>query len=418
MTVIQKRPALKILHILSQRPDSTGSGIYLQAMLREASKWGHENYLVAGIQCDSPVELENIETASCRYLTFGETGRLPFSIVGMSDVMPYDSARFCALSIEELDAYEAAFSRRITEAVETFQPDIIHSHHLWIVSSLTCRLFPDIPMVTNCHGSDLRQFQNCPHLQARVLSGCRGINAVMALSCGQKADISALYGIQPEAIHVVGAGYNDRLFVQQAKGANQAVQIVYAGKLSRAKGVPWMLRALSRIDERPWHLHLVGGGSGAEMAECLKLADRMGGRVTAYGAVSQETLADIMRRSHIFILPSFFEGLPLVLLEALASGCRVVATELPGVTELLGDARTPDFIELVPMPRLINVDEPVREDQEAFEKNLQNALSRQIAFAGHQPDIDLTPIEDRLAAFSWQGVFEKIQEVYYNVSLT
>jgi glycosyltransferase involved in cell wall biosynthesis len=123
-----------------------------------------------------------------------------------------------------------------------------------------------------------------------------------------------------------------------------------------------------------------------------------------------------MRRAHIFILPSFFEGLPLVLLEALASGCRVVATELPGVTELLGDARTPDFIELVPMPRLINVDEPVREDQEAFEKNLQNALSRQIAFAGHQPDIDLTPIEDRLAAFSWQGVFEKIQEVYYKVS--
>jgi len=415
--MMNDRRLLKILHILSQRPDSTGSGIYLQAMLREASKWGHENYLVAGIQCDSPLELESIEAASCRYLTFGETGRLPFSIVGMSDVMPYDSARFCTLSQEDLDAYEASFSHRITEAVETFQPDIIHSHHLWIVSSLTRRLFPDIPMVTNCHGSDLRQFQNCPHLQARVLSGCRRINAVMALSCGQKANISKLYGIPPETIHVVGAGYNDRLFVQTAKGADQPVQIVYAGKLSRAKGVPWMLRALSRIDERPWHIHLVGGGSGAEMAECLKLAEQMGGQLTAYGAVSQETLSGIMRRSHLFVLPSFFEGLPLVLLEALASGCRVVATELPGVTELLGDACSAGFIDLVPMPRLINVDEPVQEDEEIFEKNLREALFRQISAAGQAPDIDLTPIKDRLAAFSWQGVFEKVQKIYYQVSL-
>ena len=40
---------LKILHLLSQRPDSTGSGIYVQAMLREAANRGHTNFLMAGI---------------------------------------------------------------------------------------------------------------------------------------------------------------------------------------------------------------------------------------------------------------------------------------------------------------------------------------------------------------------------------
>ncbi|MGM0452490.1 MAG: glycosyltransferase family 4 protein [Thermodesulfobacteriota bacterium] len=414
--MMNARTPLKILHILSQRPDSTGSGIYLQAMLREAFRQGHENYLVSGIQCDSPVALKHIEGDCCRYLTFGETGQLPFSIAGMSDVMPYESTRFCALSEEEIDAYEASFSKRITEAVEAFAPDIIHSHHLWIVSSLTRRLFPGIPMVTNCHGSDLRQFQNCPHLQKRVLSGCRDIDAVLALSRTQKEEIAKRYAIPPDTIHVVGAGYNDRLFVQADKSAGQPVELVYAGKLSRAKGVPWMLRALSGIDAMDWHLHLLGGGSGEEMAECLDLADRMGRRVTAYGAVSQETLAGIMGRSHLFVLPSFFEGLPLVLLEAMASGCRVVATELPGVKELIGDARAADFIDLVPMPRLVNVDQPVVKDQAAFEKNLQDALFRQIAAAGHQPEIDLTPVKDRLAAFSWQGVFEKIQRSYYDLS--
>ena len=41
---------LKILHVLGQRPDATGSGIYLQAMMREAVVSGHENYMIAGIQ--------------------------------------------------------------------------------------------------------------------------------------------------------------------------------------------------------------------------------------------------------------------------------------------------------------------------------------------------------------------------------
>ncbi|MDY6822523.1 MAG: glycosyltransferase family 4 protein [Thermodesulfobacteriota bacterium] len=413
--MMDNRTPLKILHVLSQRPDSTGSGIYLQAMLREAAGRGHTNYLVAGIQGDSAVALDKIEPDCCRYLTFGRAEGLPFPITGMSDVMPYESSRFCALSDEELDAYEAAFCRRILEAVETFGPDIIHSHHLWIVTSLTRRLLPAIPMVTNCHGSDLRQFQNCPHLRERVLSGCRGLDAVMALSRAQKQEIRTLYGITPESIHVAGAGYDDRLFFQTEKDRGRTVQLVYVGKLSHAKGVPWMLRALAGIDAGPWRLHLVGGGSGAEMAECLELAGQMAGRITSYGAVSQEILAGIMRRSHVFVLPSLFEGLPLVLLEALASGCRVVATALPGVKELVGDMPAAGLIDLVPVPRLVNVDEPVAEDRDVFEKNLQDALCRQITTARQRPDIDLAPIKNQLAALSWQGVFDKVEKVYYSL---
>jgi hypothetical protein len=39
---------MKILHLLSQRPEATGSGIYMQAMIREAARRGHENFLLAG----------------------------------------------------------------------------------------------------------------------------------------------------------------------------------------------------------------------------------------------------------------------------------------------------------------------------------------------------------------------------------
>ena len=86
------------------------------------------------------------------------------------------------------------------------------------------------------------------------------------------------------------------------------VQIIYAGKLSNSKGVPWMLKAFSKLENSNWKLHLVGSGSGKEKEECLKLAKRLGDKVETHGAIHQSELANIMKRSHIFILPSFYEG--------------------------------------------------------------------------------------------------------------
>ena len=406
----QNRP-LKILHVLSQRPDSTGSGIYIQAMLRESRKNGYSNFLIAGVQEHQIPRLDCIDGDTCRYVRFGESD-IPFTIAGMSDVMPYESSRFCDLSIEQLTQYENAFQCHLNAAVKGFRPDIIHSHHLWIVTSLTRRLFPKIPLVTTCHGSDLRQFQNCSHLQARVLNGCRGIDAVMALSAAQKQTIIDLYGFQDQTVHVVGAGYNEARFAKAPKANPPPVNIVYAGKLSHAKGVPWMLRVLSRIDAPDWHLDLVGSGSGTEQAECLELADRLGDRVTVHGMVSQVQLAELMKKAHLFVLPSFFEGLPLVVLEALACGCRVIATRLPGVIELLGDLQT-DFIELVATPRLVDVDKPVKDDEDVFEADLQVAMQQQIQTSMRDPQINLSAIGDLMATFSWKGVFKRVESIYH-----
>jgi glycosyltransferase involved in cell wall biosynthesis len=405
----QQRP-LKILHVLSQRPDSTGSGIYIQAILRASNKSGHRNFLIAGLQEHQLPHLDCIDDDRCRYVFFGETD-VPFTIVGMSDVMPYASSRFCDLSPDELTRYEGAFQHHLKATVACFRPDIIHSHHLWLVTSLTRQLFPKIPLVTTCHGSDLRQFLNCSHLQARVLKGCRNLDAVMALSNAQKQTIIDLYGFAPQTVHVVGAGYDDTCFFQAPKPDPSPVNIVYAGKLSYAKGVPWMLRALSRIRALDWHLHLVGDGSGTEQADCLELAKGLGDRVTVHGMVPQQRLAELMKTAHLFVLPSFFEGLPLVVLEALACGCRIIATRLPGVTEILGDLQA-DFIDLITTPRLVDVDKPVKADEGKFEADLQFALQDQIKKAILQPQIDLSRIADRMAAFSWRGVFERVETVY------
>ena len=401
---------VKILHLLSQRPDSTGSGIYVQAMIREAAACGYDNYLVAGICADDCPETDFIDQGKSMFVKFHNVD-VAYHLPGMSDVMPYASARFCDLSDEDLGHYENAFTRTLKKAVEHFKPDLIHSHHLWIVSSLARRLFPQTPLVTSCHGSDLRQFQNCPHLQERVLAGCRKIDLVIALSEVQKNEIRRLYQLSPENIVVAGAGYNDRLFYAGVKPAPDPVQLVYAGKLSNAKGVPWLLRALQPLHAPAWRLDLLGGGSGPEKKDCLLLAKALGGRVRVHGALPQKRLAEIMRSAHILVLPSFYEGLPLVVLEGLASGCRIVATDLPGTREMLADADAA-FITLVRTPRLQYTDQPYLEDEPAFEQNLRTAVQRQIDAARKCPQIDLAPIQDKIAAYTWAGIFKKVRKAY------
>jgi len=401
---------LKILHLLSQRPDSTGSGIYVQAMIREAAACGDENYLVAGAYSDYCYEADCIESDKYIFVNFYQAD-VSYHIPGMSDVMPYESTRFCDLSEEDLSEYEKAFSGILQNAVYKFKPDIIHSHHLWIISSLARRLFPKIPMVTSCHGSDLRQFQNCPHLQKRVLAGCRKIDVILALSETQKNEIIRLYHPASEKIIVAGAGYNDTLFYLNKKPNPDPVQLVYAGKLSNAKGVPWFLRALQSVRSPAWQLHLLGSGSGEEKAYCLTLAKQLGERVFVHGALPQNKLAKIMRHSHILVLPSFYEGLPLVILEGLASGCRIVATDLPGTREVFGNLDT-NFIALIRTPRLRFTDQPYREDENSFEQNLKNAIQQQIDAASECPQIDLSPVQDKIDSFTWTGVFKKVRKAY------
>ncbi|QTA83529.1 Glycosyltransferase family I N-terminal domain-containing protein [Desulfonema limicola] len=411
---MNKFKKLKILHLLSQRPDSTGSGIYIQAMIRESEAWGHENFLVAGVQADHCTETFCLTQDRHFFVNFNAGGLL-YNIPGMSDVMPYKSSRFCDLSEKQIEEYENAFSKTLKKAVERFEPDIIHSHHLWIVTSLAKRLFPEIPLITSCHGSDLRQFQNCLHLRKKVLSGCSQIDFVIALSKIQKKEIIRLYDLCSEKIIVAGAGYNDRLFHVSTKPAPYPVQMVYAGKLSNAKGLPWFLRALGTISSPAWQLHLIGSGTGHEKENCLNLAHKLGNRVVIHGPLSQENLAEIMRQSHILVLPSFYEGLPLVILEGLASGCRIAATMLPGTKEILEDFNA-DFISLIKIPRLRFIDQPYEEDEKLFEENIRDAVLHQINETLRCPQIDLSSVQDKIDSFTWTGIFKKVQDVYYKAA--
>ena len=119
---------MKILHLLGQRPEKTGSGIYLHAIMRRAQAHGFSNHMLAGIPAGSVPELADLAAERCTYVFF-ESDTLPFPVVGMSDVMPYKSSLFRELKGKRLSAFKQAFGRALQATVGRFQPDVIHSNH-------------------------------------------------------------------------------------------------------------------------------------------------------------------------------------------------------------------------------------------------------------------------------------------------
>ncbi len=404
---------MKILHLISQHPESTGSGFYIQNIIRLATVAGHQNFLVAGISGDREPRLDCITRQSCRFVQF-EQGLLDYPIPGMSDVMPYPSSTFATLSSDQIKAYEQVFGEVLEQAVGDYSPDIIHSHHLWLASAVTRRLFPSIPMVTSCHSTDLRQFLQCPHLRDRVLPHCQKIERVLALSNDQAGRIMQLYSIASHRIDIVGGGYDETVFAMQPKAKPPLVQMLYAGKLSFAKGVDVLLRAVQSFGGAGVHLHLAGSGTGEEGQCCLELAEKMGSLVTVHGRISQQDLARLMGSCHIFILPSFYEGLPLVLLEALASGCRIITADLSGCMEILGDADT-DLVEFIKLPAMKQIDRPEPGDLPIVEMRLREAINSMIARVLVAPSPDPNNIQKITANFGWDAVFKRINLAYDKV---
>jgi glycosyltransferase involved in cell wall biosynthesis len=120
-----------------------------------------------------------------------------------------------------------------------------------------------------------------------------------------------------------------------------------------------------------------------------------------------------MRECHLFIIPSFYEGLSLVTLEALASGLWVVASELPGMREWVGPRlEEAGIVEYVALPRLRATDVPVEEDLPTYEKRLTNGIVRQLERAKLFSGVPTAGWEEVVRKYSWEAVFSRIENIY------
>jgi glycosyltransferase involved in cell wall biosynthesis len=125
-------------------------------------------------------------------------------------------------------------------------------------------------------------------------------------------------------------------------GADAPLRLLFVGRLVPEKGVLVLLWALAALRERGLQVDAVLVGDGPYRDQLEREAHRLGvaGQLTFTGALTGAAIAPQYRDADVFCLPSFAEGLPVVLMEAMASGVPVVATAIAGVRELVHDGES------------------------------------------------------------------------------
>ena len=242
-----------------------------------------------------------------------------------------------------------------------------------------------------------------------IVEGVRALDCIFALHEPQKREIAEMYGVPEEHVCVVGSGYNDELFnptgrTPHVEGA--PAHFLYVGKIWWKKGVESLIRCAHLLETMPSDItfNLFGGYNDEdEFAQLRTLADASPYRFDFPGKVDQNQLARIYRDSDVFVLPSFFEGLPLVVIEALACGCKAVVTDLPGIRPWISANIPAAPVWYVEPPRMESVDEPVADDLPAFEQRLAKALDT--AAAAPAPNAANFAGIERV---TWAGLAEKL----------
>lgn len=148
----------------------------------------------------------------------------------------------------------------------------------------------------------------------RIVVVPNGVRQVAAPAAGERARLREALGVAPDQVLVVGAG-----------------------RLTRQKNFARLVEALALLGEGApgWRCVIAGEGELRPALEAQVAAAGLQGRVTLAGLV--EDLPSLLGAADIFCLPSLFEGLPLVLLEAMGAGLPVAAFAIDGVTDVVAD---------------------------------------------------------------------------------
>ena len=417
---------MKILSITAQKPHSTGSGTYMTELVRAFDRMGHSQAVVCGIFPDDMIDFP--EGVSCYPVFFTDNkadllaapckaaparfNALPFPVVGMSDIMPYTSTRYRDLTPDMISQFEAAFIDAAGRAIADLDPELIICHHLFLLTALMRKHFPDRKIAGISHGTDLRQMINCDNLRELVRPCIKDLDAALALHEEQRTQIIEIFGMDESRVSVIGSGYNNRLFNTEGRIEHEEgspLRLAYAGKISRPKGVPEMLAALDRLasdsDVPAFELTMAGGCQDEVMKEKLK---ELPPWAEWLGQIPQLSLADLLRRTDIFILPSYFEGLPLVLIEAMSAGAVPISTDLPGIQKWINVNVGNSNAVFVPVPQMKSIDEPTDAGRSAFINDLAAVLKDTMkAFTsgtlpGNLPDT---------TAITWDGLASRLLSI-------
>jgi glycosyltransferase involved in cell wall biosynthesis len=202
-----------------------------------------------------------------------------------------------------------------------------------------------VPSVIKLHGSDMNVVARMPGPRRRLAWALPRANRLVAVS-RPLADRAIELGALPERVDVVHNGIDRELFrpadraeARRRLGLDHARKLVlYVGHLSEAKGAFDLLRAFKLREGELGGAGLVLVGDGAGAAACRALAQELGVTATFVGEQPHERIPLWFAAADVLALPSWNEGMPNVVIEALACGRPVVASAVGGIPDIVKGA--------------------------------------------------------------------------------
>jgi glycosyltransferase involved in cell wall biosynthesis len=239
----------------------------------------------------------------------------------------------------------AAFARaawQFKRIVNAVAPDVVHVHFPagQALPVLGASMFPHRwRLAVTLLGSDVRGNHSdyIRTWQARLL---RRADAVTAVSASLRDDAVRRFPFVSDKIRVIHNGVDRSWFDRQgASRPRQDRYFLFLGRLHPVKQVDLLLRAWALIRNQVNGVQLRIVGDGPERESLRRLADdlNLGSSVMFTGFVANEELPTLYRDAEAVVLPSRGEGLPLVLLEAGASGTVMIGTNVPGISDVIRD---------------------------------------------------------------------------------
>ncbi len=311
--------------------------------------------------------------------------------------------------------------------------DLVHSH-TWYANfgGHIASLLHGIPHVISAHSLEplrpwkAEQLGGGYRLSSWVeRTAYEAAAAVIAVSAGMRADILRSYPhIDPDTVHVVHNGIDSQLWrpradadAVRARGVDPDQRsVIFVGRITRQKGLPYLLRAVSELPPDVQIVLLAGAPDTPEIqAEVEELI--AGLRETREGVVwipemlKRADVIALLSSATVFACPSVYEPLGIVNLEAMACEVPVVATATGGIPEVVVDGETG---WLVPIEQVQDgTGTPV--DVDRFVADLAAALGEAVSDTDRAARFGEAGRRRAVEAFSWSSIGDRTMEVYSQV---
>jgi len=244
--------------------------------------------------------------------------------------------------------FERSVKLSFHRAVRDFSPDIVFAPWAYPDGWAGVKLGRQagLPVVIKVHGCDLLWgLERHPGRKKRTIEALRSADGIVAVSQDLASRVVSS-GVDTDRVHVIYDGIDTALFhpgpmcearTRLGLGINEPI-VLYIGNLVPVKSVSTLIVACALLDQRGLSFRCVLIGEGPLRTQLQRQVSRAGlnDRVQLLGARPHDQLADWYRACNLFVLPSLSEGVPIVLLEAIATGAPFVASRVGGITEIAG----------------------------------------------------------------------------------